>query len=354
MGVALDLKNDLLFIGNGATAVAWYRCFLPAMTLGCDHVGFWGDPPKAEYATGIVRGKSQRPNLLDYKVVIIQQPRGKGWMKVIDQLQSKGIRVIFEVDDWLHAIKSQKDHDFRDHFDKKALAEYEACMKKCDAMIVSTEFLARQYRGRNKTIFVCENGVDVNRYDLKMPVRTSVNIGWAGATGHRDATAPWLQAVARVMAKNDNVCFVSIGQPFADAFRKHFPRERAIAVPFAAMEQYPAAMTLMDIALGPAAPTGFYRGKSDLRWLEAGALGIPIIAHPLVYPRITHLHDGVHAEDPLQVEGWLTDLVHDHVLRSYIGSNARRYVHEHRSSAVTGQRWAEVVQELWSRWTSLQ
>lgn len=341
----IDVKEDLLFVGNGATAVAWYRCFLPAMTLGVDHVGLWGEPPGV-YATGLVKGQSRRPNFLDYKVVILQQPHGKKWLEVIRELQSRGVIVIFEVDDWLHAIKNQRDHDFKDHFDKKALAEFEMCMKACDAMIVSTEFLARTYKSFNKRIYICENGVDVSRYELQMPVRTSVNIGWAGATGHRDAAMPWLQAVAKVMAQRDNVCFVSIGQPFARGFREHFPVERAIAVPFAAMEQYPAAMTLMDIAIGPAAKTGFYRGKSDLRWLEAGALGIPIVAHPLVYPRIEHGVNGFHAETPVEVERILLDLVDNQHERERVGSNARRYVHEHRSSAITSQRWVEVVQEI--------
>ena len=37
---------------------------------------------------------------------------------------------------------------------------------------------------------------------------------------------------------------------------------------------YPATrMTLMDIALAPAGKSNFFRGKSDLRWLEAERAG---------------------------------------------------------------------------------
>jgi glycosyltransferase involved in cell wall biosynthesis len=341
--VSFEVTKDACFVGLGTTSVMWYRIALPAMKLGADYVGLYEEPPDCLYATGIVKGLSQRPNFLDYKVVVVQQPRGPRWLKWIRELQSRGIKVVFEVDDWLHAIKNQKDHDFRDQFDNQALSDLEMCMKACDAMIVSTEHLRNAYRHFNRKIYVCENGVDVGRYDLKLPLRSEVMIGWAGATGHRNAVTPWLQAVARVMARRAHVRFVSIGQPFATAFHAHFPEERAIAVPFAAIEQYPAAMTMMDIALGPAAHTGFYRGKSDLRWLEAGALGVPIVAHPLVYPRIEDGVTGFHATTPQEIEKVLLKLVDDRGLRRIVGHNARSYVRRERAAEITSLRWKEVL-----------
>lgn len=341
--MSFDVKEDACFVGMGTTSVMWYRIALPAMKLGADYVGVYDDPPNCSYATGIVKGESQRPNFNDYKVVVVQQPMGLKWLKWIRELQSRGIRVVFEVDDWLHAIKNQKDHDFRKDFGNQALSGLEMCMKACDAMIVSTEYLLNAYRHFNKKVYVCENGVDVKRYDLKLPSRPTVNVGWSGATGHRNAVTPWLQAVARVMKAKQHVSFVSIGQPFADSFRAHFSEDRSIAVPFAAIEQYPAAMTMMDIALGPAAHTGFYRGKSDLRWLEAGALGLPIVAHPLVYPRIEDGVTGFHATTPQEVEAVLMRLVDDEGLRHVVGHNARSYVLRERSAEITSRRWEEAL-----------
>jgi glycosyltransferase involved in cell wall biosynthesis len=276
-----NIKTDVLFVGMGVGAVAWYRCYLPAMALGCDYVGFYDDPPKAHYAT-----------------------------------------------------------------DNYGLSQLEMCMKACDFVLTSTDYIARAYRHFNRRIFVCENGVDVARYDLKLPGRMSINVGWAGATGHRNAVVPWLQAVSRVMKERSNVNFVSIGENFASGFHAHFPEERALATPFMALEQYPAAMTHMDIALGPAAHTGFYRGKSDLRWLEAGALGIPIVAHPLVYPKIEDGVTGMLAATPTEIVAKVTRLVDDAPLRQFIGANARRYVQEKRSATAVAAQWAEVLTEV--------
>lgn len=338
-----------LFIGQGNSSVCWYRVVLPATKLGCDYVGVYDEPPNLVYATGLVGADSTMPkDFTDYRVVVIQQPKGRRWLSFIQGLQSEGVKVIFECDDWLHSIRRQKDHDFAEDFDAEALRGYEMCMRACDAMIVSTQFIKSQYLRFNKQIYVCENGVDVDRYDYRLPPRPggAVYIGWAGATGHRDAVLPWLSVVARVMAQKSHVNFVSIGQPFAEGFHAHFPQDRAIAIPFCALEQYPAAMTAMDIAIGPAGTSGFFRGKSDLRWLEAGALGIPFVGSPLVYRRVQHGVDGFLAPSERELETILLDLVDNHDRRMVVGDNARRYVRRERSAEVTAQRWSEAIENV--------
>lgn len=344
--MTLDIAKDVLFVGMGSTSVAHYRCFLPARVLGCDHVGVADVPPQTLWVTGIVKGESKLPNYLDYKVVILQQPRGQAWLGAIRAMQTAGVRVLFEVDDYLHGIERQKDHDYREMFTRKSLREYELCMRACDGLVASTDFIARKYRQFNRNVWVCRNGVDLARYDLKLPRRPQINIGWAGATGHRNAIVPWLKAVAAVMRQRDLVNFVSIGESFAQPFAETFGEKRALSVPFAGMEQYPAAMTHMDIALGPAAHTAFYQGKSDLRWLEAGALGIPIVAHPLVYGDIRDRVTGFLAATPDVVEKTLLELVDDPLLRRHVGDNARRYVRQHRAIDVTAHDWVVAAEEV--------
>lgn len=339
------VPDDVLMVGLGATAVCYYRILLPAQELGCDYVGLAGEPPRANFATGIVKGKTQMPDFTAYKVVVLQQPKGKAWLEIIRALQERGTVVVYEVDDWLHSIKNRPDHDFRKAFSNKDLAEYERCMKACDAMIVSTPFLASVYRHFNKRVYVCENGIDPDRYRLTRPKRETVNIGWAGATGHTKNMEPWLQSVGDLMIERERTCFVSIGQPFADAFKPYFG-ERAISTPFAAIEQYPAAMTMMDVALAPAGKAGFHRAKSDLRWLEAGALGIPIIADPGTYPTVVHGSTGFHASSPADMKRLLRQLVDDEGLRTAVGEAARDYVLTNRTAEVMAARWWETFEEL--------
>ena len=169
-------------------------------------------------------------------------------------------------------------------------------MRTADGMICSTSWLAGRYRSFNKNTWECRNGIDLNRYDYKRPDRHGmVTIGFAGGVGHKASLARWEPALRSVMRQRENVRFVSVGAPAAAAFVEEFGRERAIAYPSATIEVYPASMTLFDISFAPSAENNQFRGKSDLRWLETSALGIPLVAHPDVYPDIEDGVTGVHA-----------------------------------------------------------
>jgi glycosyltransferase involved in cell wall biosynthesis len=342
----------VLFIGMGATAVAWYRCYMPAVFMGADWIGVVGEPPQLKYVTGLVDGKTRLARFEDYDVIVVQQPRGRKWLKLIKGLQARGIRVLAEVDDYLHGIERMKDHDFRGGFTKDTLRLMEENWRACDGMIVSTPYIAMKYKRFAKRMFVCENGLDTARYRLTRPERPSVNIGWAGGTGHVKAAVPWIREAYVALGERDNTCFISIGQNFADTFQARYG-SRAISVPFTALETYPAAMTMLDVALAPADTKGdgraFFKGKSDLRWLEAGALGIPIIADPHVYPKITHGVDGFHATNTNEVLELLLQLVDDPSLRLEVGANAKRYVEEHRDMKVAVHQWQQAAASLVER-----
>lgn len=335
-----------MFIGLGASAVAWYRCFMPAMFLGADWIGVVGEPPNLRFVTGLVGGKTTLPRYEDYDVIVVQQPRGKGWLRLIKGLQARGAKVIFEVDDYLHGIERMKDHDFRDGFDKPALRSFEENMRACDGLICSTHYIAMKYKRFGRRAWVCENGVDTARYRLTRPDRPTVNIGWAGGTGHVAAAVPWIREAYAALGERDNTCFISIGQNFADTFQARYG-SRALSVPFTALETYPAAMTMLDIALAPADRRGharsFFKGKSDLRWLEAGALGIPVIADPMVYPKIVHGVTGFHAHSNDEVLQLLLQLVDEPDLRLEVGANAKRYVEENRDMRIAVGAWQQAL-----------
>lgn len=339
LGVA---PADILFVGLGRSAVAWYRCYLPAMFMGADYIGLEGQPPEYKATTG----QRRREDLADYKVVVLQQPR-EGWTPIILKLKERGIKVLFEVDDYLHGIAKMTDHDFAQGFSKKKLAVVERNMALCDGLICSTEFIARRYSKFNRNVHVCEIGLDLARYALTRPPRPTINVGWSGATGHARAMRPWLEAVRNVMRRHENVCFVTVGQSFADVFVPEFGT-RAISVPFTLLDQYPAAMTLFDVALAPSGKGNFFKGKSDLRWLEAGALGIPLIGDPDVYWRIEHGVDGFHAESADEAEEHLERLVAAPSLRLQVGENAQEYVVNERSMKVAVEQWRMAIADVCS------
>jgi glycosyltransferase involved in cell wall biosynthesis len=342
----LNFKKDVCFVGLGTSAVLYYRVYLPAMALGADWAGLVGEPPQHRWLTGVARGSSQMPDFSSYKVVVLQQPVGKGWLETIKGLRAQGVKVVYEVDDYLHGIKWRDDHQHRKKYDNTYLSQAEAAMKACDALIASTEWIRGNYTSFNKRAYMCRNGLDLKRYAMTRPKRESINIGWAGSTGHIKTVIPWLQAVSAIMEMNPRVCFISIGERFATAFEDRFGKERAMTLPWMQVEQYPAAMTMFDIALAPGGQGGWWRGKSDLRWLEASALGIPTIANPEVYPEIEDGVTGLHATTRNEAFEKLLLLIGEEQLRDSIGARAKEYVSEHRAIEVMAEQWRETLSEI--------
>lgn len=334
-----------LFVGIGMSGPCWYRCALPAMHLGAEWCGVRGEPPRLAFVTGLSSRALDVEELFGYQTVVLQQPRGAAWLKLIRGLQAAGVTVLFEIDDDVHAVRKHQSHGNRAHFGKQALRATELNMRACDGLIVSTDFLARRYRALNPNVWVCRNGLDLGRYSLTRPPRDHVTIGWAGGTGHEEAVLPWLRAVADVMRERPEVRFMSAGQPYAELLEPEFGPERAIALPFIEIDTYPAAMTNFDIAIAPAGRSHFFQAKSDLRWLEASALGLPTVADPFVYGEIEHGVTGYHARDAAEARRWLAQLAADPADRLLVGEAARAHLHANRTMTAMAPQWAQALAE---------
>lgn len=340
-----DALPRTLFIGRGRNAATWYRCALPATVLDCDWIGATGDPGQLRMFTGRIAPSFTPADLDDYEVLVLQQVSGLAWARAIERWRAAGITVLYEIDDWLRGVHKLEDHAFRDKFDRDEVRAHELCIRAADGVICSTDWLARRYRSLNRRTWTCRNGIDLGRYDYVRPARGHVAIGWAGGTGHREAMRPWVRATREVMRRHPATRFVSVGEQLAAWLEPEFG-DRALAIPFGVLDVYPAAMTHFDIALAAAGRSSFFQGKSDLRWLEASALGLPTIADPEVYPEIEHGVTGFHASSAGEMEPILEDLVLDAGLRHRVGEAARAHVAEHRNMHVAAQSWATVLREV--------
>ena len=335
-----------LFVGWGASVVSYYRCFLPALALGADYTAGTGEPPHLTLFTGFGERIPTVEDLFDYEVVVLQQPRGTGWLKLIRELQAAGVRVLYEIDDYIQSARKMKSHELSEVYDAQFVGRMEMAMRVTDGVICSTPYLARRYRSFNSRTWACRNGIDLRRYAWPRPPREGVTLGWSGGVGHKASLARWEPAVRAVMRARPETRFVSLGHPFARELVEEFGPERAVALPPGKIEVYPASMSLFDIAIAPSAENNLFRGKSDLRWLEASAMRLPLVAHPDVYPEIEDGVTGVFARTPADAEAALLRLVDDAELRERIGAAAYEYVAAHRSATVTAEAWRTVLTEV--------
>ena len=172
-----------LFIGIGASVVAYYRCFLPAVALGADYA-IWGGENPIQLGGGFGARPPKLEDLFDYDVVVIQYAQRQAWLRIVRELQDKGVTVLYEIDDYAHSARKNKSHEMSAAFGADRLRQMEMIMRVTDGIICSTAFLARRYRSFNPRTWECRNGIDLMRYQWPKPPREGVTIGWAGGVGH--------------------------------------------------------------------------------------------------------------------------------------------------------------------------
>ena len=340
-------SEDVLFVSRGTGVVAWYRCGVPSFYLGCDWIGLEGRPPITTLVTSLKRGGHGPTDLEQYKIIVLQQVQGQEWMKEIKRLQESGICVLYEVDDYLHGVRKISSHRAKEAFSAKKLKEYELCMGVCDGIIVSTEWLARRYRRHNPHVYLCRNSIEGRRYaELRLPERKSLNIGWAGGEGHLEAVTRWLPAVGQILDEFPHTRFLSMGLTVARRLGR--PKQTA-ELPFISIENFPAALCNFDLAIAPAGRGDFYAAKSDLRWLETGALGIPLVADPFVYRGVEHGVTGLLAETPEEVAEGLRRLVVDAGLRRRIADTVRERILTERTIEIGIDQWEKAFVDVYDR-----
>lgn len=291
------------------------------------------------------------------------------------RLRYPNVRHFMEIDDYL--LSSAKSNtaagEVYRHGGELAKIGLEQ-MRLSDGLIVSTPTLADLYKPYNKNIHVVENVIDLKLW----PKRTKnkrLTIGWIGAGSHDDDLALLRNVVPSLLEKYKDVEFTIVhGTP---EFFKHRPGCEYLLNPkhplykkmkrcpkckgierlnwthdFKTIDKYPkwASSFGFDIGLAPLVDLNFTRGKSNLRWLEYSAMGIPTIASPLNHFKET-IKDGetgliVHDNSEKSWFDSIETLILEEELRKAIGKNARNDVKKNWCPSVMAAKYLKALQEL--------
>jgi glycosyltransferase involved in cell wall biosynthesis len=112
-----------------------------------------------------------------------------------------------------------------------------------------------------------------------------------------------------------------------------------------------------DLAIAPLEDTRFNRAKSDIKFLDYSALGIPGIYSqvPIYTETVSHLETGYLAENtPEAWEQALEKLLAEKGLREQLAENARAYVNSARALEHCAIQWRIALQVLVNPETALQ
>lgn len=272
--------------------------------------------------------------------------------------RARGIATIYEIDDDIWGILP-----VFEAYGKKCLKpeESEVIMRECDAITVSTPELAEvvQKHVPGKPVHVIPNAIDMEMWDSALfereassVKRETVTIGWMASQSHlmdvpvvgevlRDLMLEFPQLRLHFIGWIDMKAFMGdMMKPFSD---------RITCGDWVPVSQLSETMKGFDIGLLPLVDHAWNQSKSDLKYLQYAALGIPAVASPLpCYARTIESGAGLIAEynAPAAWYGHLKALILDEGLRRGIGVRARQLVYLKHNIKDQVRVWVDVYERV--------
>lgn len=230
--------------------------------------------------------------------------------------------LVYALDDLLTDM-AESNH-LRKNVPSNCRARLKYALERCDRMVVSTDFLANAYRHLISDIRVVPNRLEQELWlPLHSQKRTTAKprIGWAGGTTHQGDLALLKGIIEKTRHEADWVFFGMCPQELRPLLTEYHA--------FTAFSDYPARLAALnlDIAVAPLAKIPFNQGKSNLRLLEYGALGIPVVCTDIDPYRNSPACCVENTEEAWT--GAIRERIYDADAREREGIALRQWVHQH-------------------------
>jgi glycosyltransferase involved in cell wall biosynthesis len=227
-----------------------------------------------------------------------------------------------------------------------------AQIREADAVIVSTPYLKEVYSEFNDHIYVMPNSIDFETWGKAQRGvnKGKITIGWMGGATHDDDLAIVLPAIKTLTKKYPNVEFY-----FLHGASKQVRDIKGVRVSnkFERIDKYHkyVAKAGFDIGLAPLVDNAFNRAKSNLRWLEYSALGIPCVSSNVGHFAET-IHNGVDGllcDTPEDFTNALESLIIDKSKRKMMGMDAKARVFKEFNIDNTAEKYGRALEDIVNR-----
>jgi O-antigen biosynthesis protein len=211
--------------------------------------------------------------------VVLQRQLEWHQIAFIEQLKvlSEATLRVFEIDDLITNLPPKSVH--RKSIARDISERMKQALTYCNRLVVSTEPLARAYGRMCDEVVVLPNRLEKSRWLGLAPKRRPAGkprVGWAGAIGH---TGDLAVIAGAVQATAKEVDWVFLGM-CPDNLRP-YAAEVHDWVPLHDYAEKLASLDL-DLAVAPLEHHPFNDAKSNLRLLEYGVLGYPVLCTDIV------------------------------------------------------------------------
>lgn len=276
------------------------------------------------------------------KILILQRAflTKAGWPKALEAAIKHGWLMVVEYDDYpenpFNAAKRANSLDWE---------RFEAC----HAVQASTPQLADAFTKYNPEVGLFENHL----FQTPVPVvRNPDNLRiFFGALNRKTAWEPLIKTYNKVLSANPNAQAVVLHD---EEFFKALETKNKVFKPSVGYDEYLRILHSCHICLQPLDDTKFNRYKSDIKFVEAGAGGLAVVASPVVYDDyIEHGHTGLIARGPKEWEKSLNKLINDAPYRQAIGGNAKNYILKNRMLMQHAHKRLDWYRHLWANRNAL-
>ena len=226
-------------------------------------------------------------------------------------------------------------------------------LKHSDCVIVSTKEMKERYEPYAERIEVIPNGIDFETFPAaKRNVGDTVRIGLFGGNSHYGDWKSINTVLRQILSDHKDVVLVlntiGIGSKhtlpdYFEDLAKHPQVE--IHAPVSIQEYHEwLADKRIDIGIAPLENTKFNECKSNLKYLEFGALGIPgVFSDTASYRSVKHSETGFKASNAKDWLKYLKRLISDDMLRERMGMEALKHVKKEFNMDVIGEAYAEIL-----------
>lgn len=354
-------SSTRFFIASGCpiATTTLYRCVHLQEQL--QHLGH-----DAEVAEWFEENQINSSEALDYDVIVLYRlamcPRLR---HLIDEARRQGKPIIFDTDDLIFEPDMIEQHravarlsPAEQTLYAEGVRRYQETLLACDLVLTATPLLSELARCRGKKAFVHRNALgnemfaETNRLYQRREERAvtdRVVIGYGSGTPTHDVDFREVSgALEQVLGHFAEVELWIVGPLSLSQGLVHFA-ERVRRFPLTGWRDWFDLASQMDITLAPLEMGNvFCRAKSEVKFLEAGALGVPVVASDIDSYRdvVTDGSDGFLAGDETDWHRALSELIEDPEQRRRLGQRARANVLKNYSPQARATELAAILPEV--------
>lgn len=251
-----------------------YRCLMPARALAQQYD---------------IQVEVNERSTLPYTVLVAQRthkPDPVNFLKHIKNVRQGIPKIVYELDDdfWSIEPHNKKPYEYFNSNDNLPRAEEAIALS--DLVTVSTQTLADIVSKWNDNVVVLPNSVpDRLFHESAYPYTTGefdkpYVLGWAGSNTHMEDLKEITSTLSTFLQFTPNSRMVFFGTDYSYLLSPSVRSQCRVAPWRSSVAQFHDLLgrAQIDVMLAPITPTKFNESKSNLRLIEANALGIPVIA----------------------------------------------------------------------------